>query len=116
MPNGSEPFVRVPTMVLVAAFIAAILGVLGYAYAEDKENDEKIAELKECAVLTNQSLEILAKQLEQLNVNLEQKKQQEKQDATNAMLKELLKAQGKDAEKVVNDAKAAKAAKKKETP
>jgi len=105
VPNTNGRFIKIPMILLIVAFVGGLIGNLSYTYAEDKENDREIAELKKESALTNQNLKNLTNQLEQFNANLEQEKQMEKQDATNAMLEELLKGQGKDPEKVIKKAK-----------
>jgi len=112
--NGNGQSIKIPMILIITLFLGALGGVWGIGYAEDKENDEKIAELQKKSALHDQTQQLLINQLEQLNDNLKQQKAEAKQDATNAMLRELLKQKGKDPDKVIKKAKDDKKKKKDE--
>lgn len=105
-----EASVKIPLLMLVMLFVGALGGIVTWVYAEDKADDEQVAELKKKAALTDQTLQQLTEQLKQLNDSLKEKSTS--QDDTNAMLRKLLEKQKVDPDEVIKKAKKKKDDKK----
>jgi hypothetical protein len=104
MPNA-ESTLKIPFVVVILLFISALGSLATWVYAEQKNDDAKVADLVKKAALTDQTLVHLTEQLRQLNENLRAQKETEERDATNAMLRRLLENQGTDPTKVIEKAK-----------
>lgn len=105
MTSKEEQIIKIPMLVIVLLFISALIGIVTWSYAENKETDSKIAELKNKTVATDQVLQFLTQEVGELNDNLKAIQQQETQNEISAMLRELLKKDGSDPDKVVDDAR-----------
>lgn len=99
MPVKNPLSVSISLVTLVFFFVAGMIAVVGWVYADQKAQSGKIAKNQECLAVLNTSIKMLADRVEELNVNLKEMNNRQRKakedDELKGLIRDFLKVERK---------------------